>query len=80
VDAHGHVQVPQLVFMICFVAFGVALVTDSAGLATTMLARVRGQPVIGRFWAMMPVWVIRVLGVWFVVAAVAQFFLLRYLP
>jgi hypothetical protein len=80
VDTHGHVQVLLVVMMLWGVALGVILATDSAGLATRTLDRVRGQPVTGRIWARMPVWVIRVLGVWSIVAGVAQFSLFRYLP
>lgn len=79
-DAHGHFQVGQLVFMLFCVAIGVVLVTDSLGLASRMLDRLRGQPVTGRLYARMPVWVMRAFGAWAIVVGVAQFFLLRYLP
>jgi hypothetical protein len=80
VDMHGHVQVSQVVFMLLGVAFGVALITDSGGLASRMLEGLRGQPVTGRLYARMPNWLMRGFGVWAVVAGVGQFFLLRYLP
>jgi hypothetical protein len=80
VDAHGHVQVGQVIFMGMCVAIGVVLVTDSSGLASRMLDRLRGQPVTGRLYARLPAWVMRAFGVWAIVFGVAQFFLLRYMP
>jgi hypothetical protein len=80
VDAHGHVQVLQVIFMILCVAFGVVLVTDSGGLASRMVDRLRGQPVVGRLYARTPVWVMRAGGAWVIVFGVGQFFLLRYMP
>ncbi len=79
-DTHGHIQVGQVVLMLFCVVIGVVLVTDSRGLASRMLDRLRGQPVTGRFYARTPVWVMRAFGVWAIVAGVGQFFLLRYLP
>ncbi len=79
-DAQGHVQVGQVVFMLFCVAIGVVLVTDSGGLASRMLYRLRGQPVTGRLYARMPVWVMRAFGVWAIIFGLGQFFLLRYLP
>jgi hypothetical protein len=80
VDAHGHVQVGQVVFMLLCVAMGVVMVTDSGGLASRMLDHLRDEPVTGRLYARMPVWVIRGFGVWVIAVGVGQFFLLRYLP
>jgi hypothetical protein len=68
VDAHGHIQIPQVVLMLLFVAFGVVLVTDSGGLASRMLHRLREQPVVGRLHARTPVWAIRAFGAWAIVA------------
>jgi hypothetical protein len=79
VDAHGHVQVGQVVLMLFGVAVGVAMVTDFRALASRMLEGLRGQWVTGRFYTRMPVWVMRASGVWFIAAGVGQFFLLRYL-
>jgi hypothetical protein len=80
VDAHGHVQVGQVVFMLLCVAMGVVMVTDSGRLASRMLDRLRDEPVTGRLYARMPVWVIRGFGVWVIAFGVGQFFLIRYLP
>jgi len=80
VDAHGHVQIVQVVFMLLCVAIGVVLATDSGGFASRMLDRLRGQRVTGRLYERLPVWVMRAFGVYAIVVGVAQFFLLRYLP
>jgi hypothetical protein len=80
VDAHGHVQVVQVVIVLFSVAYGIPLVTDFRGLAGRSLDRLRADRVTGRFYARMPVWAMRAFGVWIISAGVGQFFLLRYMP
>jgi hypothetical protein len=65
VDAHGRrVQVGQVLFTVFGLVLGVVLITDSRGFASRTLERLRDQPVTGRFYTRMPVWVMRAFGVW----------------
>jgi hypothetical protein len=52
----------QVVLMLFGVAIGVVLVTDFRGTASRMLDRLREQPVTGRLYARMPLWVMRAFG------------------
>jgi hypothetical protein len=80
VDRRGHFQISLAIFMVCCVAYGVALVTDLRGHASRMLDRLREGGVTGRLYARMPVWVFRAFGAWAILFGVGQFFLIRYMP
>jgi hypothetical protein len=78
VDAHSHVQVPQVILMVFGVALGVVLLTDFKGLATGMLEQTRWRRDGG--WVNAPNWVARAFAVWCFVFGIGQFFLFRYMP